>query len=235
VKLDTSTRATPSGVAGPKPLDAFAGREGAEAADDRAADDRAADDREANEQTRDGAAHRAGAPALGMALEFEAIYRQHFDFACRSLRLLGVAHDGLEDAAQDVFGIASRRLGEFTGKSSVKTWLFAIVQRVASNHRRAWRRKRSPLEPLEEGGTIDDAPSPEDNAEAAQSAALIQTFAESLDEGRRALLVLGLIEGVPMRELAPSLGIPLHTAYSRIRALRSSLETFLREHEVDHG
>jgi RNA polymerase sigma-70 factor (ECF subfamily) len=174
------------------------------------------------------------APAAGSTLAFEDVYRQHFDFACRSLCLLGVATDGLEDAAQDVFGIASRRLGEFAGKSSVKTWIFAIVQRVAANHRRSQRRKRTPLEPLPEA-TIDEAPSPEDNAEAAQSAALIQAFAEGLDEGRRALLVLGLIEGVPMRELAASQGIPLHTAYSRIRALRSSLETFLLAHEVDHG
>lgn len=171
---------------------------------------------------------------LGSTLAFEDVYRQHFDFACRSLCLLGVAPDALEDAAQDVFGIASRRLGEFAGKSAVKTWIFAIVQRVAANHRRTQRRKRSPLEPLLDT-TVDAAPSPEDNAEAAQSAALIRAFAESLDEGRRALLVLGLIEGVPMRELAASLGIPLHTGYSRIRALRSSLETFLRKHEVDHG
>lgn len=173
-------------------------------------------------------------PPLGSSLAFEDVYRQHFDFACRSLCLLGVAPDALEDAAQDVFGIACRRLAEFAGKSSVKTWVFAIVQRVAANHRRSQRRKRSPLEPLLDV-TIDEAPSPEDNAEASQSAALIQSFAEGLDEGRRALLVLGLIEGVPMRELAASQGIPLHTAYSRIRALRSSLETFLLEHEVDHG
>jgi RNA polymerase sigma-70 factor (ECF subfamily) len=173
-------------------------------------------------------------PPLGSTLAFEDVYRQHFDFACRSLCLLGVAPDALEDAAQDVFGIASRRLGEFAGNSSVKTWIFAIVQRVAANHRRSQRRKRTPLEPLLEA-TIDEAPSPEANAETAQSAALIQSFAESLDEGRRVLLVLGLIEGVPMRELAASLGIPLHTGYSRIRALRASLEIFLRKHEMDHG
>jgi RNA polymerase sigma-70 factor, ECF subfamily len=182
----------------------------------------------------DAAGDAAAALPPSSSLAFEDVYRQHFDFACRSLCLLGVTPDTLEDAAQDVFGIASRRLCEFSGKSSVKTWIFAIVQRVASNHRRSQRRKRSPLEPLLDVSD-DDAPTPEDSAEAAQSAALIRSFADNLDEGRRALLVLGLIEGVPMRELAASQGIPLHTAYSRIRALRSSLETFLRKHEVDHG
>lgn len=177
------------------------------------------------------------AAPVGPLLDFELVYREHFDFACRSLRLLGVAVGGLEDAAQDVFGIASRRLAEFEGNSSVKTWIFAIVQRVAANHRRSHRRKQAPLEALsvERETAVDAAASPESEAAAAESAALIQAFCDTLDESRRALLVLGLIEGVPMRELASTLGIPLQTAYSRIRALRRSLELHLLKHEVDHG
>jgi RNA polymerase sigma-70 factor, ECF subfamily len=182
----------------------------------------------------------ASAPEGAAALvpserDFELIYREYFDFACRSLRLLGVASDALEDSAQDVFGIASRRLAEFEGKSSIKTWIFAIVERVASNRRRTQRRKQGPLEPLQLDMTAGDGLSPEAEAQAAQSVALIQAFCDDLDEDRRALLVLGLIEGVPMRELASAQGIPLHTAYSRIRALRQALETYLLQHEVDHG
>lgn len=183
----------------------------------------------------EGSADQPGPVLPGAALDFELLYREHFNFACRSLRLLGVEPEGLEDAAQDVFGIASRRLAEFEGTSSVKTWIFAIVQRVASNHRRTHRRKRASLEPLPPEVTASDATSPETEAQAAQSAALIRAFADSLDEGRRALLVLGLIEGVPMKELADTLGIPLQTAYSRVRALRRSLELHLLEHEAEHG
>jgi RNA polymerase sigma-70 factor, ECF subfamily len=167
--------------------------------------------------------------------DFEHIYREHFDFACRSLRLLGVAPDALEDAAQEVFGIALRRLCEFEGNSSLKTWIFAIVQRVASNWRRSRRRKQAPLEPLELESIGCENPSPEAEAQSAQSLALIQAFCDDLDEGRRALLVLGLIEGVPMRELAATADIPLQTAYSRVRALRQSLETYLLQHETVHG
>lgn len=184
------------------------------------------------------AAASAAAPAApqpGAALDFELLYREHFNFACRSLRLLGVDPDGLEDAAQDVFGVASRRLSEFEGTSSVKTWIFAIVQRVAANHRRTHRRKQAPLEPLSQELAAVESRSPEADAQAAQSARLIRAFADSLDESRRTLLVLGLIEGVPMRELAETLGLPLQTAYSRVRALRRSLELYLLEHEADHG
>jgi RNA polymerase sigma-70 factor (ECF subfamily) len=191
--------------------------------------------RSISDQGSAAAAPEARASLPGPLLSFELIYREHFDFACRSLRLLGVERDGLEDAAQDVFGIASRRLAEFEGTSSVKTWIFAIVQRVAANHRRTHRRKQAPLEPLTPEMAADVGPSPETEAEAAQSAALIRAFSDSLDEGRRALLVLGLIEGVPMRELADTQGIPLQTAYSRVRALRRSLELHLLQHEADHG
>jgi RNA polymerase sigma-70 factor (ECF subfamily) len=175
----------------------------------------------------------ASPPPPNAPRDFRRVYLEHFDFAYRSLRLLGVARNGLEDAVQDVFGIVSRRLVEFAGNSSLKTWIFSIVQRVAANHRRRHRRKQSPLVPLTEAVAGSEA-SPEAHAEAAQSAVLIQTFCDRLEEGRRALFVLALIEGVPPRELADSLGIPLFTVYSRIRTLREALELFLRRHEDEH-
>jgi RNA polymerase sigma-70 factor (ECF subfamily) len=163
--------------------------------------------------------------------EFVQVYTEHFDFACRSLRLLGVGGDAIEDAAQDVFGVVYRRLPEFAGNSSLKTWIFAIVQRVAANHRRTRRRKWRALQPL-----VDEpaAPTgtPEAHAEALQAAARIQAFCDGLDESRRALLVLALIEDVPARELAPMFGVPLFTVYSRIRSLRTALERFLQTGEV---
>jgi RNA polymerase sigma-70 factor (ECF subfamily) len=165
-------------------------------------------------------------------LDFEDIYARYFEFACRSLRLHGVPPEGLEDAAQDVFSVVSRRLPEFDGRASVTTWIFSIVQRVAANHRRTRRRKQQRLEPLGDEhfavGTGPDA-----QAEALRTARLIEEHAASLDDERRMILVLGLFERVPPRELAESLGIPVFTVYSRIRAARDVLKAFLHEHEVD--
>jgi RNA polymerase sigma-70 factor (ECF subfamily) len=165
------------------------------------------------------------------ALEFEDVYTQNFEFACRSLRLLGVEADALEDAAQDVFGVVLRRLGEFERNASIRTWIFAIVQRVAANRRRAHRRKDALVDPLDEGALRTEL-GPDAQVEAQRAARLIQAFAEGLDEQRRAILVLGLLERVPARELAEALGVPPFTVYSRIRAVREALKTFLKEHEV---
>lgn len=191
-------------------------------------------DGNAPERIDSGVPEHSGADAETPAVPagFDALYSEHFDFVCRSLRLLGVAPDGLEDGAQDVFGVVSRRLAEFVPSAPFKTWLFAIVQRVASNHRRTRRRKQSPLEPLCEPLAARD-PGPDAHAEAAQAAQLIETFAGGLDDGHRAVLVLALIERVPAREVAAALGIPLFTVYSRVRSVRSKLQAFLEAHEVE--
>src|SRR5262245_22149852 len=74
-------------------------------------------------------------------LDFEDVYERHFDFVWRSLRLLGVPPEAVEDATQDTFSVVSRRLARFEGRSSLRTWLFAILQRVVANHARMGRRK----------------------------------------------------------------------------------------------
>lgn len=172
--------------------------------------------------------------ATSESSDFVQVYTEHFDFACRSLRLLGVSADALEDAAQDVFGVVHRRLPEFAGNSSLKTWIYSIVQRVAANHRRTRRRKQRQLRSM-----LDEPPaptgSPEAEAEALQAAARIQAFCDGLDESKRTLLVLSLFEDVPARELATMLGVPLFTVYSRIRNLRAELERFLKSNEASRS
>lgn len=173
------------------------------------------------------------APSAAAPPDFETVYAHHFAFACRSLRLLGVAPASLEDAAQDVFGVVLRRLPELSDDAPLRTWIFAIVQRVAANQRRSQRRRQRPLKPLLEEPLMSPDPSPEDHAEAAQAAARVQSFCDGLDEGHRAVFVLALIEDVPAREIAPALGIPLFTVYSRVRSLREALKRFFEQTERD--
>jgi DNA-directed RNA polymerase specialized sigma24 family protein len=48
----------------------------------------------------------------------------------------------VDDIAQGTFVVAARRLAEFEGRSSIKTWLFAITLRVVQSHRRWSRRQK---------------------------------------------------------------------------------------------
>lgn len=163
--------------------------------------------------------------------EFDAVYSQYFAFVWRSLRLLGVPHELLEDAAQESFVVIARRLAEFSGDARLTTWIFSIVRRVAANQRRTYRRKQAPLQPIE--FTMQcELPSPEANLQASQAAAQIQLFCARLSVERREVFVLALLEGCPAQEVASSLALPLNTVYSRIRLLREALRAFLDQTEV---
>src|SRR6185436_19202677 len=70
-------------------------------------------------------------------LVFEEVYEQNVTFVWRSARRLGVADAAIDDVVQEIFVVVHRRLREFEGRSSLKTWLFAIVLRVVRDHRRS--------------------------------------------------------------------------------------------------
>jgi RNA polymerase sigma-70 factor (ECF subfamily) len=164
-------------------------------------------------------------------LSFEDIYERYFEFVWRSLRLLGVARASLDDAVQDVFGVVSQKLPRFEGRSSYRTWVFGIAQYTANNHRRKERRKSAPLEPLYDA-IMSPEPSPQARAEAKQLADVVLRFSAALDEGRRAVFVLGILEDVPAAEIAELLHIPVNTVYSRARSLRQALRAELERREV---
>ena len=71
----------------------------------------------------------------------EQIYEQFFGFVWRNLRRLGVPDAALDDATQDVFVVVFRQWEGFEGRSSVQTWLFGIVLRVARDHRKVAQRR----------------------------------------------------------------------------------------------
>jgi len=163
---------------------------------------------------------------------FERLYAEHFEFVWRSLRLLGVEESALADVTQDVFGTVARQLSSFEGRSSLRTWVFGIVENTAANHRRRRARKLDRLQPLDEEHPAGD-PSPHARAEGKEAADLIVRFCAELEDGRRAVFVLGLLEGVPAAEIAASLGLPVNTVYTRMHALRQALKQRLEEREVE--
>jgi RNA polymerase sigma-70 factor (ECF subfamily) len=67
------------------------------------------------------------------------------------------SHAEAEDAAQDAFVLAWRRLGSFRGDASFKTWLLTIAWHQAINRRRTigrWWKRTAPLAEDESGGFL---------------------------------------------------------------------------------
>lgn len=166
--------------------------------------------------------------------EVAALYRAHFRYVWQVLRKLGVDPASLEDAAHDVFVVAHRRWHDFEGRSTARTWLFAIARRIAFRYRRTWNRSQRrraalalvrPPEPVEPDAMV-----------ACKEAwhALI-SFLDELPREHREAFVLGELEGVGRQQMGLALGINPNTAYSRLRAARSRFVEVFPEPDRRHA
>jgi RNA polymerase sigma-70 factor (ECF subfamily) len=165
----------------------------------------------------------------GSSPRFEELYRAHFTFVWRSLRALGVNEANMDDAVQDVFVVVHRQLEGFEQRASLRTWIFAIVHHVASNHRRREQRKGGlvPLDP--ESPSVH--PDPEHQLHRSQAWQFVRQFVDQLDESKRAVFVLTQIEGLKATEVAEMLDIPVNTVYTRLFHARLAFREALAARE----
>lgn len=164
-------------------------------------------------------------------LDFEEIYEEHFDFVWRSLRRLGVPLGALDDATQEVFLVVHRRLGEFEGRSSLKTWLFAIAARVAQRHFRTAQRR--PVEALADHDVPDPSQcTPQEQLAQREAMQVLYELLATLTYDQRAVFVMAELEQMTAPEIGAALGVPLNTVYSRLRAARRDFEAALKRHQA---
>ena len=161
--------------------------------------------------------------------DFSELYRRYVGFVWRCLQAHGVPTRLLDDATQEVFMAVHRALPSFRQESTPRTWLYGVVRNVAYKQRRTLARKGA--EPLTEEPTSSE-PTPQEQAENAQAAQFVRRFLGSLDHRKRDIFVLVLLEQVPVPEAATILKVPLNTAYTRLRAVRTEFrEALEREGE----
>jgi len=170
------------------------------------------------------------AQPAALALVFEDVYRESFGFVWRSARRLGVRDAHLDDVVQEVFVVVHRRLADFEGRSSLKTWLFGITLRVVRDHRRSARR-RDPGPPVDPD-TLRAAGGPAHDAEKAEAVRVLHGLLDQLDDERREVFVMAELEQLPMPEIAEALGINVNTAYARLRIARGEFEQALARHRA---
>lgn len=176
---------------------------------------------------------RAVHEAIPEPPSFERLYEEHFEFIWRSIRGLGVHPAFVDDVTQDVFVIAHRRLDTYEASGALRSWLFGIARRVCRDHRRSARRKGPHVEVDEQQPAKND--DQEQRAASRQVLALVERFADALDDERREIFFLALIEGLPVSEVAETLGLNANTTYSRVRVLRRELARLLEESQQDPG
>ncbi len=157
-------------------------------------------------------------------LEFRAVFTEHYAFCWRMLAHFGVPPAALDDAAQEVFAIVHRRLADFDGRTSLRSWLWGIARRVASGHQRTELRARRRLEVV---STPEPHAAPDEELARAQQIALVERCLASLDDEHREVFVLAEIEGCSAPEIVEMLGLKLNTVYSRLRNARVKFQRAL--------
>jgi RNA polymerase sigma-70 factor (ECF subfamily) len=168
-------------------------------------------------------------------MPFETVYDTYFPFVWRSVLRLGVPLAHADDVVQEIFVVVHRKLPDFEGRSTLKTWLYGIALRVA-RARHAALRPRNDAEAFDaEQVGAPDAARPDARAEHAEAARVVRTLLEELDDEQREVFVLAELEELTAPEIAEVLGVKLNTVYSRLRLARAAFAHAAARHRARDG
>ena len=157
--------------------------------------------------------------------------------------LARTVHDRADaaDLTQEVFVKVFRGVGNFHGESSLRTWIYRIALREASNQRRWWMRHRQAEIPIEQeisesesgqprrlmDSLVDPGESPFEMAAHEENRARIEAALSQVPEPFRTTLILRDIEGFVYEEVAEIQGVNLGTVKSRLVRGRAALKAIL--------
>ena len=146
-----------------------------------------------------------------------------------ALRMCGNPEDAA-DAAQEAFLAAWKGLPRFRGEAGFSTWLYRLTSNAAIDHLRRVKRQRGEVS-LDGGGpgldAVDDAPSPQAQAEETELREAVAEGLSMLSEDHRQALLLRELRGLGYEEIASELRVDLGTVKSRISRARGSLRKIL--------
>ncbi len=168
----------------------------------------------------DAVAHLHG--LLLRAARFEVFRRRESLSQLSAVELDELAQDAAADAAVSVL----RRLDDFRGESSFRTWAykFALLEAAVKVRRRAWRDREVNLGPEHWESLAHAGPGPDDDAEsAALLAAVRDGIRTALTPRQRMVLVAAVLEGVPIDVLADRLDSNRNALYKLLHDARRSL------------
>jgi RNA polymerase sigma-70 factor (ECF subfamily) len=145
------------------------------------------------------------------------------------------------DLTQEVFVKVFRGVKNFHGESSLRTWIYRIALREASNQRRWWMRHKQQEVPIDQETSegecgsparlidmlVDPSESPFETAVHAENRERVEAALKQVPEPFRTTLILRDIEGFVYDEVAEIQGVNLGTVKSRLVRGRACLKSIL--------
>jgi RNA polymerase sigma-70 factor, ECF subfamily len=162
------------------------------------------------------------------------LMQQNFDFVWRSLRRLGLDVADADDATQEVFVLASRKLDAIL-PGRERSFLFGTALKIASTRRRALRRRPERIDVDVEEQDEQSAPGPERLTQLTQAREILQALLAEMALELRAPFVLFELEELTVPQIAELLAIPPGTVSSRLRAARAEFQAAVRRLQARDG
>lgn len=164
--------------------------------------------------------------ATGDPQALARLYERHRGPLSAYLSLFTADRGLIEELVQDTMLAAWDGAMRFAGRSSVRTWLFAIARRRAAD---ILRRRSLPIVGDERIAALpDSSPGPEQQALASATQADLQAAMDRVSVVHREVLVLTFVHELSYGELGEVLGVPLGTVKSRLSNARKALRAQLR-------
>lgn len=151
---------------------------------------------------------------------FRAVYEEHFDFVWRFAAHRGVPRAALDDVAQEVFVVVARKLHDFQGQSTLRTWIAGITR----NTIRAYLRKRGnrasgePLLDLDQ--VVSESLDPAQALEQKSAGELLDFILSQMSELKREAFILCELEEMPAVQAAEILDVNENTLRTRLHDAR---------------
>jgi RNA polymerase sigma factor (sigma-70 family) len=145
-------------------------------------------------------------------------------------RSLARHREDADDLVQIAVERALLRIDQWQAGTRLDSWMFRIMQNAWIDETRARERRGQTFVAEEEGEQVGVS-----STDAQIDAIAVRRAVAQLSDDQRAVVGLVLIEGLPYKEAADVLGVPIGTLTSRLARAREALQSLLAEPQGVRG
>jgi RNA polymerase sigma-70 factor (ECF subfamily) len=148
----------------------------------------------------------------------------------RFARSITFHREDADDVVQIAIERALTRGAQWEAGTRLDSWMFRIVKNAWIDEVRSRVRRDRLFAPEQEGEQVGDG-----HAEAQQQRMAIEKAMSLLSEDHRMVIGLVLVDGMPYKEAAEVLEIPMGTLTSRLARAREALQALLSDRARNEG
>ncbi|MBT8484251.1 MAG: sigma-70 family RNA polymerase sigma factor [Phycisphaerales bacterium] len=182
-----------------------------------------------NDMVNDNGAGDLAAAQAGDGQAFARLYDRHAAVVLSICRRVAESPTDAEDATQETFIRAHRRLRDLDGSAGLRPWLYAIARRVCAERRRAARRRRHhEATAMRLAPTHPDSAAPDAVVRDEQMSRLTAAI-ETLSARERLAIHMYYLEHDPVAEARVTLGLSRSGYYKLLARARRNLASIMSE------